>query len=197
MNEIIIGLIGVIVGAMLTIARDLYNEHRTQKKRAMYLALKVTCILDQFTIECTYIVGDDGYMHGGDEQGCATTQTSYPKLDLYSADVDWQSLPFYLMYETLSIHTHIEAANSLISSTYEYVSHPPDYEEHFEERQYEYAKLGLLANKLSNNLRQYYKMPKKHYEKCNPNDYLREGKIKIEKIKKTREQHFLNVQKSA
>ena len=197
MNEILIGLVGVVVGAMLTIARDLYNEHRSQKKRAMFLALKITCMLDQFTTECTDVAGDNGYMHGGDEQGCATTQTTYPKIDLYAAEVDWQSLPFYLMYETLSLHTQIEAANSLISATSEYVSHPPDYEEYFEERQYQYASLGLLANKLSNNLRQYYKMPKKHYERWNPNEFLLEQKIKIEKIRKARDQHYLNLQKSA
>ena len=69
MEELLIGFSGVILGAILTVAREFWNDHRT-KKKAQFLAIRVTTMLDRFVEGCVSVVSDDGEMYGRDEQGC-------------------------------------------------------------------------------------------------------------------------------
>ena len=81
MEKVLIGLLGVVLGAFLTLLKDLLNIHLTRKKRAEYLAIRVTYVLDRFFAGCGDVARDDGLMYGRDEQGCIQYQTSYPKID--------------------------------------------------------------------------------------------------------------------
>jgi len=183
MEKLLIGLIGVVVGSTLTLLREFWSEQRTRKKRAAYLAVRATGILERFIDGCTSVVGDNGIE---DERGCSRSQYSCPEIDFESLDVDWQSLPFDLMYEIINFPSYVEEANGLIDSVIEYVASPPDYSDFFEERQLQYAKLGLKANDLSTRLRIKYGMPKKEYENWDPIDALSKGQSKIESIKDKR-----------
>ena len=186
MEIALIGFAGVLLGAVITVVSELWKDNSTKNKRAEYLAIRVTCIIERFIEGCVSIVRDDGEMYGRDEHGCVQLQTLIPEIEFESLEVDWHSLPFDLMYEILNFPTYVEEANGVISSVFEYVSSLPDHEEGIEERQYQYSNLGLRANNLSTRLRSKYKMPDKEYESWNPIEYLEEEKNKIEQHRNTR-----------
>lgn len=48
MSDAIIGLAGVVIGALLTPGIEGFKTRRATKKNATYLAARVICILDQF-----------------------------------------------------------------------------------------------------------------------------------------------------
>lgn len=188
MEKILIGILGVFLGALLAVVRELYSDYRSKKNKAEYIAVRVSFMLDHFISGCVDVVGDDGDMYGRDEQGCLQLQTKKPEIDFISLNFEWQSLPFSIMYEILNFPSLVDEANGKISSVFEYETFPPDYEEGIEERQFQYSKLGLLANDLSVKLRSKYGMPKKVYENWDPVGYLKENKQKIDELRKVREE---------
>jgi hypothetical protein len=144
MSEAVIGLIGVMVGALITGASEFWKERRTRKKNAEYLAIRIVSLLDRYVEGCTEVAGDDGLCQGQpDEDGCRRIQVEVPELHIQLIDVDWRSIPATLMYQILSFPNKIDAANHRIHGEFEHASSPPDYEEGFEERRYQYALLGL------------------------------------------------------
>jgi len=184
MEKLLIGTVGVVLGAILTLFRDFWTDYRTRKRKAAYLAIRVTCVLERFIDGCVSVAQDNGEE---DQQGCLHTTAPRPELNLEELDVDWQSLPLDLMYEILNFPSDIEEANKFIASVTEYVACPPDYEEAFEERHYQYSKLGLKAHDLATRLRAKYGMPKKKFENWDPIEHIEEIKEKIEKLRQKRE----------
>jgi len=63
-EKYIFGLEGTILGAILTIAKELYAEKRSRIKEAEYLAIRMVCIFESFMEEYATVVGDDGLYHG-------------------------------------------------------------------------------------------------------------------------------------
>lgn len=121
-----------------------------------------------------------------DVQGSLITTTSDPQLDFEALDVEWQALPFDLMYEILNFPSGLEQASGQIDAVYEYVATPPDYEEVFEERQLQFSSLGLKANDLTTRLRTKYSMPEKVYEHWDPIARIEKVKNEIEAIRSER-----------
>lgn len=183
--EILIGFGGVILGALLTLMREFWSESRSKKQRASYLAVRVVRLLERFIDGCIDVVSDNGYE---DEQGCSYPAKSCPNIEFDSLEVDWQSLPFDLMYEIINFPSLVADAKGYIDSVIEYVASPPDYSEFFEERELQYSKLGLCAHELSKNLREKYGMPAKNYGDWDPIDKLVKSKEKIESVRFQREE---------
>lgn len=100
-----------------------------------------------------------------------------PKLDFQSLDVDWQSLPPKLMYEILILPSRAEEADNIIRGVAEY-DYEPFREKSFEERQYQYAELGIISADLAT-LRKKYNFPEKKYGSWNPINFLLERKNEI------------------
>ncbi len=161
METAIFGLIGVIVGALLTIAKDLWFDHRKRQKDITYLATHVVCIFDRFVAGCISVTRDDGLSCGQrDKDGCKVPQVEHPTIDFASLEVEWKSLPPKLMYEVLNFQSLIDDAEAHISIVSEFDAGPPDYEEYFESSTIKYAELGLAAIDISNKLRGLGKLPK-------------------------------------
>ncbi|KWN75012.1 hypothetical protein WM23_26690 [Burkholderia ubonensis] len=150
----VFGLAGVIVGAVMAFARELWFKRKQEQKDREYLAIRVTLQLERYVAGCTAVVADDGLYHGQpDENGAHQPQVEEPKFEPESLQVEWKSLPQDLMYEVLvEFPFWTERAKSRIDSEGDH-AFPPEYEEWFEERQYQYADLGLKAAKLSEKLR--------------------------------------------
>lgn len=160
MESAIFGLIGVVVGAFLTAAKDWWFEYRHRQKNLDYLAIRVAPIFDHFAADCIEVCRDDGLFQGSrDEHGCKVPQVDTPKLELLAIDVDWKSLPTDLMNEILNFSTLVDTANSYIISIIDFVAGPPDYDEFFEERAEKYSELGLRAIEISTNLRKICNLP--------------------------------------
>jgi hypothetical protein len=130
-----IGLLGVFVGAFLTLIKDWSFERRSRRKNAEFLSIHSVCMLDHFVSACVVVVQDDGLDCGQyDSDNCRSPQVTLPNFKPQSVEVEWKSLPAPLMYEILSFPNEIEESNAQIDAVYEYKAGPPDYEEFFDER---------------------------------------------------------------
>lgn len=155
----IFGLVGVVVGAVMTFARDLWFQRQRDLKERQYLAIQVSSLLERYVSGCVEVVADNGLYHGQpDENGIYQAQAEEPKFEPELLQVDWKSLPPNLMYEILDFPLLIADVQSFLADVGD-MSAPPDYEEWFEERQYQYAYLGLQAASLSERLRNRIGLP--------------------------------------
>lgn len=187
MKEALIGLAGVVVGALLSAMKDFWLNWRSSKKKAEYLAIRVVSKLDRFIEGCVVVTGDDGYRctqhHGQDER---EPEASTPEFEVQSLDVEWKAIPARLMYDILRLPDLVTVAERRIAGVSEFPD-PPDHEEYFYERQLQYAKLGLKAAQISNVLCSKYGLPKPDYEDWNPIEYLEQKQKKIMESRAQRE----------
>ena len=156
MESAIFGLIGVVLGSVLTGIKEWWFKRLTRKKESEYLAIRIVCMLERYVNGCEMVIGDDGLNYGQrDRNGCRVIQVSTPKFEPESVEVEWKSLPADLMYEVLNFSIEIEVANIIVNTAFEYVASPPDYEEGFKTRQYQYAQLRTRASNLASKLREH------------------------------------------
>lgn len=181
MESAIFGLVGVALGALLTVVREWWFQSRKNRKDAEYLAIQVSCELERYVARCADVVGDDGLYHGQpDEHGYHVIQVAAPKFDPMSFKVEWKSLPTDLMYEILDFPYKAEIADHAVSNTFEYAADPPDYYEGFEERQFQYATLGIAASRLATKLCKYVELPSRAVGDWDPVRYMEEQRSAIE-----------------
>lgn len=175
------GLGGVVVGASITWIKDLVIDARCQRRNARYLAIRAVCLLDRYLDGCVAVVGDDGTVQGrpANPDGTCEVQVATPLFPIEALDGDWKAIPQQLMYALLSLPNVIEEAHQRIGAEFEN-AFPPDYGEGFEERQFQYATLGLQVAKLAKELRHTYDIPPRAIGDWNPVDYLREQLGRIE-----------------
>lgn len=188
MQKEFIGLLGVVVGFVLNLVYGSWGKHKQRKQEQYYLAVLVTMHLDRFFDEAVWLCSDNGTP---DQEGYYISTIPYPKLELPTKDVDWRCLPQDLMKDILWLPECIRSAQDLIASASEYAASPPYFEEFFETRQYEFAKLALSVNKMSMRLRKLANLPMRKIsdESYDPITAL----IKIvSKVDKVRDERRLN-----
>jgi hypothetical protein len=137
-----------IVGHRLTTRKDSQEE---RDRHATYLAVRVAALLDPFVMGCVGVSTDRGSYDGNGE---LVPQELEPVLAL-PEDVDWRSISPILMDRILTLPNEIATARETISSM-SYIAGPPDYDEWFEERKYQWAKIGLMALDIATDLRKTY-----------------------------------------
>ena len=188
MESAIFGLIGVLLGAVLTTLSNLWLGHRSSRKKAEYLAIRVSCIFDRYVDGCVAVVQDDGLLEGQpNPDGTREDRVPTPELEIQKIDVDWQSLPSELMYEILSFPNRIEEADQKIDIVATYEAFPPDYEEAFEERQFQYSILGIQAAEIAGKLRKKYCIPARSFESWNPIEFMEKNKTEILNLRTQRQ----------
>jgi hypothetical protein len=159
MESAIFGLIGVVVGALLTGLRELWFQRRKDAKEREFLAIQVSGHLERYVSSCADVVADDGlYMGAPNEHGEHEAQALIPTFEPELLKVEWKSLSATMMYEILDLPVRAEEANAYVTGMGEHAT-PPDYSEWFEERQYQYAMLGLAAADLAARLRSIAGLP--------------------------------------
>lgn len=169
----IFGLVGTVIGATLSWLKDWLFERKRRTGHASYLAVRVICILDRFVSDCY-----DFVCNGRSDDG------SLPKFAGFPDDIDWKAISPDLMYQILRFPNEILSANDSIQFITDVVAAPPDYEEIIEERQYQYALLGLTALSLASKLRGKYAIPRRDYSRWNPEEEFRKTKDEIEASRK-------------
>ncbi|MEJ6474847.1 hypothetical protein [Pseudoalteromonas piscicida] len=179
MEKFLIGIAGVFVGALLTVLRESFNEWRSKRNHARYLAVRVICLLERFISGCFEVVCDNGVE---DQHGCLVISSKAPTIDFDGIDGKWQSLKFDLMYRILDLPNRLNYANEEVSIAAEYGDGAPEYRDAFRVRQYQYALLGIEASELVEILREKYSMPKKSYDTWNPLEKFLEKKAEIDAI---------------
>ena len=186
-------LFGGLLGAVIGSAFPWWMNKQSMKSKARYLAIRVVCLLDKYLEDCVSVVKDDGLCYGSrTEDGCLEPQVACPSTPNFPDDIDWKSINYDLMYEILSFPSDIEAADGVISHTWDHAAFPPDYEEGFEERALQYDKLGITAHKLAQTLRDQYKISPRNYDEWNPVSELKSELEKIQAQRKERAQSFQN-----
>lgn len=185
--KFIIGLVGVLAGAFLTFLREFWFRKRDKQKELEYLSIRLTCLFDKFISGCFEVIYDDGLFQGQrDEHGYLKAQATCPKIQPDEVDVNWKVLPSDLMYTILSFPEEVELANSVINDCAEYSAEPPDFDDYFEERWFQYAKLGLDAFEIVTKLRSVAKLPDKQYSDSHNHEEMKHLHQKILEIKKAK-----------
>lgn len=181
MEAAVFGLVGVVLGALLTVAKEWWFHDRTIRKDAEYLCIQVACELERYATRCADVVSDDGLYHGQpNEHGCHEIQVTTPTFDPKLFDVEWKSLPAVLMYDVLDFPYKGYVANQSVSAAFEYSATPPDYGDGFEERQLQYASLGITAFELAGKLRAHVKLQSREFGKWDPDKFMKDRKTTIE-----------------
>lgn len=170
----LIGFIGVVLGLSVSWIKDWFQHRRLRTEQGTYLAVRVICILDEYTDSCIKVVQDDGTVMGQaaerDEEGFGhyIPQVQLPAAPNFPDDLDWKSIDSNLMYQILAFPNAVRSTNDSIRFVANEVASPPDYDELFEARWEGYANLGLEAIELVELLRGRYGLPKKISNKWNP-----------------------------
>lgn len=177
----IFGLVGVLIGSTLTWIKDYLSEKRKMAKEANYLAIRVACILNKYAEDCANVVYDDGFCEGQrNSDGCLEPQVALPPHPKYPEDVDWKSIESQLMYKLLSFPDEAYRADRTISASSDH-SDPPDYEDFFTERHYQYSCLGLRSLHLERLLKLAHRIEINHTRDSNLEAKLKSVKKEIEK----------------
>lgn len=180
MESAIFGLLGVLLGAVLTVAKEWWFQRRKDRKDADYLAIQVVSQLERYVRGCAAVVGDDGLVEGRpDENGYSRVQVTAPKFEPELLKVEWRSLPTTLLYEVLDLPRKEESASECVDHAFEYAT-PPDFDEGFEERQFRYANLGIAASHLATRLREHAKLPQRGDDERKPVAYMEGRLVEIE-----------------
>jgi len=157
---------------LLNLLKDLLFQRGQNKKDIQYITTQIVLALDRFAVNCAAAVADDGLLNGQtDVDGCRSTQVPDPTFDLNTPEPEWKLLPTKIMHALVHFPNDIDIANSLISAASEH-AFPPDYEEAFDERQYQYAKLGIKASRVASDLRAFAKLPPREAEGWDAVKYL-------------------------
>lgn len=173
------GFAGVVVGAGLTYLKEAQIQKVKTKKERDYLAILVASELDRFVAGCAEVVSDDGVP---DQYGYYAPRVTPPKFEPHLLTVEWKALPSRLMYDVLRLPFRAEQASGYISSVGEH-DDPPDFNEYFQIRQYEYARLGVAAATFAETLRNEIGIQDEPFLEWNPVSFMRE---RIERIERAR-----------
>lgn len=130
---------GVWFGQWLISRREENAKSAKREEERLYLATELVFLLEQFAEKCVQIASDKGYE---DSQGVTRAKVKRTVLSLSDVSGDWRVLPLTLMYRIRELPVLQEVADRAIADAEEH-DDPPDFSETFDERQYQYAKLGL------------------------------------------------------
>ena len=164
MSTAIIGLVGVVIGSVLTSFKDLVAHFFTRRGNGRYAAVLIIAVLDEYAQKCVSVVADDGTCEGrpagrtDQSEEYYDPQVASPQPPAFPNDIDWRSISFKLMYRILSLPNTSRETDRYISASAEH-SFPPDYGEVFDARQEGYAHLGLEAVDLVGELRKEFGLP--------------------------------------
>ena len=188
MNEAVIGFVGVVIGVIATIGKDIVSYWIGRRNAGRYAAVRIVCILDQYVEKCVEVVADDGTSQGspagrtesGEEYYSA--QVDSPEPPIFPDDIDWTSIGPDLMYRILALPNLALGTERFIRAASEH-SFPPDFAEFFQSRWEGYADLGLEALEIIAALRRTFRLPKPSIAIGNPDwdsaRFLRQKKNEV------------------
>jgi len=147
-----------IAAVMLTHRFTLHREKMASEKKRiqerLFISTELVFMLEQFAEGCASVATDWGYEN---QDGISVPQAPTPVIDYSTVTGDWRALPGRLMYQVRGL-TVLKTTSDRIINDAEY--YPPDFDEFFSERQYQYTRLGLKAVILARRLRRLVGFPK-------------------------------------
>jgi len=163
--------------------REARRRRVKSKKDIQYLCSHLVVSLERYVDRCAAVVGDNGLCCGlPDKDGYHVVQVELPKLEIESANEDFKLLPTEVMHSIVQFPRDIEIANAKIDGVSEHAT-PPDYAEAFEERQHQYAKLGLKAQSLASEIRILADMRERAFDEWSVLEYLKNEQSAIDALR--------------
>lgn len=124
-----------------------------QSSERLFIATELVFLLEQFAEACASVATDQGYLN---QDRITVPETTVPNLSYDAVTGDWRALSAKLMYRIRELPVIQREADRAIDAAEAY---PPDYDEFFEVRQYQYIRLGLKAIIQARRLRQFAGLP--------------------------------------
>jgi hypothetical protein len=141
MDSGIASLIGVGMGVIAANGAKVVEHYVQRRRAAEYLAVRVITVLDHFIAGCVPVTEDHGKVMPDGYH--LEPEATLPKLEFDNLNVDWKSIKPDLAYAVLALPNHVAAGVQSINANYD----PTNVPSHdFEGRQFQFARLGLLAN---------------------------------------------------
>lgn len=164
------GTLGVTYfGSRLALRTQTTLKKEERDLQAAYLAVRIATVLEPFVIACVGVITDSGVR---DADGCKHPEARDPTL-VFPDDIDWRSIDPGLAYRILSLPNGIADAKSSVDYVGQEIATPPDHEEWFMERSYQFGKLGLAAHELTAELRDEFSLPKLNDTPYDPRHILK------------------------
>lgn len=152
METAIFSLVGVIVGSVLAMAKELIFSVINNRADKRYLIVRVSCILESFAHKCMDVSYDEGFEV---TKGRMSENVDTPELELSDIDVNWKSISASTVHEILSLQIIKEEIDMYTASVWEHQDHM----DYFKARQKKYTELGLKAIELCHKLKKEVGIP--------------------------------------
>lgn len=154
-------LIGVWYGQWLITKREENAAASKLTSERLFIATELIFALEQYAEGCAQVAGDKGEMVSEpNKQPERAPCAGYPALpDFEKVSGDWRSLPAGLIYRIREMPVRRNEAMRAIEDAWAN-SWPPDHDEYFSARQYEFARMGLKAIHLARLLRKLSELPR-------------------------------------
>jgi hypothetical protein len=146
---------GVSLAHHYTRGREEKAASTKREAELYFISTELVFRLERFAQECAAVVRDEGEE---DNQGYTPVTERAEPFAPDDIAGDWRVLPGRIFYRIRELTVLIAEANRYISFVAEYDS-PPDWQCTFQERRYQYARLGMKAALLSKRLRKLNHMP--------------------------------------
>lgn len=152
----IVGLVGVVVGAFLTIRAQNTMFERQREYERSYAGPMLICRLETFIADCNAVALDLGEENN---QGMRNTVATWPKLSFNDLDIDFKSIPADLLYRVLSLPNKLANAAQVVADVWDYDFDPPDFPSYFAARRKLGAQLSMEARVLCIELKKLCQLP--------------------------------------
>lgn len=145
----------VMLTHRFTLRREKLASEDKQRRERYFIATELIFLLEQYAEGCAGVAADFG---DDNPQAEREPTVSYPELDLTDVSGDWRVLPGLMMYRIRQLPVMQNEAKRTIAGVGEY-DYPPYYSNYFQERQYQFARLGMRAVILAMRLRKSVGLP--------------------------------------
>jgi hypothetical protein len=154
------GLLGVLLGGVLTTLKDVFLDWRQSRREAQYLAILVSNKLGLYANTCLAVARDDGYEDGpwGNFPE-RSAQVKLPEFNPLDMDVEWKSLPPDLLSDIFDIPWKADNVSVQVAFAAENDPDPTDQAEVFWLRREGWAQMGLDVSAIVKRLRRFAKLP--------------------------------------
>ena len=149
--------------------KDWFLARKDQKRDAHYLAVQVVFCLEEYVEGCAEVAKDSGYIVSLDYR--MEPKSERPSPPDYPDNINWKSIDSDLMTRILFFPREVRTVDSQIDHLFKNLLFI-DHEFGFEERQLQYARLGLLAHGIIKDLRKDYDISNQNTRDWQPESFF-------------------------
>lgn len=163
MSEAVIGFAGVVIGSLAIIVYQVVTERRKIKRKARYLAVRLSCLLEEYIDECDAVLENADYNLQLDDEtihyGLGSFDVSMPTGSLFPDDLDWTSIDMRFAYDAFMLANKTVIYNRNVQTIREHIDDPFDFGQEYIARKEHCQELQALAHSLVDRIRARWDLP--------------------------------------